>query len=155
MTTICQSLGDFFLNQTSTRHLNLRLFASFDPEWAIRIHGSEKLGFAATSTAPRTHIWGAGQDVDVDVSHHDTELPNELLTNCSTFGTRCFGTRISGIGIGRTYGSRTTSRDTSNRKGSYAAKLGRQIQSRLQDILYRLPHPSRLHCCRFPKSNHS
>ncbi len=49
---------------------------SFEPEWAIRIHGSEKVGFAATLTTATTQIWAAmhEDDVVVEVSRHDVEL---------------------------------------------------------------------------------
>jgi len=51
---------------------------SFDPEWAIRIHGNESNGFAATLTAATAHIWGAEQDTEIEVSQRETELPSEL-----------------------------------------------------------------------------
>lgn len=51
---------------------------SFEPEWAIRIHGSNKLGFAATLTKAKTQIWSAGQDAEVDVSHDDVTLSSHL-----------------------------------------------------------------------------
>jgi hypothetical protein len=51
---------------------------SFDPEWALRIHGSEHLGFALTLTLANTQIYCTGQDADVDVSTHNAELSNAL-----------------------------------------------------------------------------
>lgn len=51
---------------------------SFEPEWALRIHGSNKLGFAATLTKAKTQIWSAGQDAEVDVSHDDVTLSSNL-----------------------------------------------------------------------------
>ncbi len=56
---------------------------SFEPEWAIRIHGSEELGFAATLTRAQTPIWSAGHNADVNVSQNvitlSSSLAHELL----------------------------------------------------------------------------
>ncbi len=51
---------------------------SFEPEWAIRIHGSDKLGFAATLTKAQKQIYSAGQDAEVDVSQDDVILSSNL-----------------------------------------------------------------------------